>query len=131
MERFYVYTPEAKGTGKVDRIERFAELIPVGKKNAIKRSDLVDKCIEIGLISADAKRMNQDRSMRKLIERTRMDYNMSITNDGDGCGYYRPTKEDLDNLRSNNKREDKRAISTFASMKINKAYEEDLKVGRL
>lgn len=77
----------------------------------------------------DAKRENQDRAMRKMIQKARLDY--SITNNGDGSGYYRPSKEDYQNLRKNNNRENKKAISTLGGLKTNKAIAEDYRVGRL
>lgn len=129
VETFTMYVPLAKGTQKVDKIEVFAELIPKGKENAIKRSDLVDKCIEAGLIKADSARENQDRVMRRLLQRAKMDY--SITNDGDGSGYYRPSKDDYKNLVKSNNREHKKAISTLGGLKTNKAMAEDYRVGRL
>ena len=128
-ERMIFYKPIAKGMQKVDKVEIFAELIPKGKENAIKRTDLVDKCVEVGLIKADAERDNQDRAMRKLLQKAKLDY--SITNDGDGSGYYRPSKEDYQNLRKNNNRENKKAISTLGGLKTNKAIAEDYRVGRL
>lgn len=129
VETYTMWVPLTKGTKKVDKIEVFAELIPKGKENAIKRSDLVDKCIEAGLIKADSARDNQDRVMRRLLQRAKMDY--SITNNGDGSGYYRPSKEDYQNLRKNNNRENKKAISTLGGLKTNKAIAEDYRVGRL
>lgn len=128
-ERTIFYKPVAKGTQKVDKVEIFAELIPKGKENAIKRTDLVDKCIEAGLIKADSARENQDRAMRKLLHRAKMDY--CITNDGDGSGYYRPSKDDYQNLVKSNNREHKKAISTLGGLKTNKAMAEDYRVGRL
>lgn len=127
MEKFVMYQPVAKGTRKVDKIETFAELIPKGKENAIKRDDLTQKCVEIGLISVCT--VDKDRAMRNLLTRAKMDY--SITNDGDGSGYYRPTKKDYQNLRKNNNRENKKAISTLGGLKTNKAIAEDYRVGRL
>ena len=127
MKKEYIYQPVAKGTPRVDKIEAFAELIPKGKENAIKRDDLTQKCVEIGLISVYT--VDKDRAMRNLLARAKMDY--SITNDGDGSGYYRPTKEDYQNLRKNNNRENKKAISTLGGLKTNKAIAEDYRVGRL
>lgn len=129
METFSMYVPVAKGKPHIDKIEIFAELIPKGKENAIKRDELIDKCIEHGLVKPDAKRENQDRAMRKMIQKARLDY--SITNNGDGSGYYRPSKEDYQNLRKNNNRENKKAISTLGGLKTNKAIAEDYRVGRL
>lgn len=130
MHTTYMYQPVAKGKPKVDKIELFISLLPFGKENAIKRSDLVCKCVKAGLVNASSNAENQDRAMRKLIERAKVDYRISITNDGKGKGYYRPTKEDAVRLSENNDREDKKAISTFKSNKINKALEEDYKRGR-
>lgn len=129
LETFTMYVPEVKGKTHIDKIEIFAELIPKGKENAIKRSDLIDKCIETGLIKPDSERENQDRAMRKMIQKARIDY--SITNDGDGSGYYRPSKADYQNLVKSNNREHKKAISTLGGLKTNKAIAEDYRVGRL
>lgn len=129
MEHFVMYVPVAKGKSKVDKVEILAELIPKGKENAITREELIDKCIENGLVKADSERENQDRAMRKLIQKARLNY--SITNNGDGTGYYRPSKEDYQNLRKNNNRENKKAISTLGGLKTNKAIAEDYRVGRL
>ena len=131
MERFYVYTPVAKGKTIPDKVERFIELLPFGEENAIKREDLVRKCIDNGLINAFI--VDPDRAMRNLIRKAKVDYNVSITNNarpGDN-GYYRPTKKDETNFSMNNKREKKKAVSTFRSNKINDALSEDFKHGRL
>lgn len=130
MHTTYMWQPVAKGKHKVDKVEVFIGLLPFGKENAIKRSDLVHKCVEAGIVNASSKDMNQDRAMRKIMQRAKVDYRISITNDGKGDGYYRPTKEDEVRLSDNNDREDKKAISTFKSNKINKAFEEDCKRGR-
>ena len=127
MEHFAMYVPVAKGKAKIDKVEIFAELIPKGKKNAIKRDDLTQKCVETGLIGVDV--VDKDRAMRILLAKARRDY--SITNDGKGSGYYRPSKEDYQNLRKNNNRENKKAISTLGGLKTNKAIAEDYRVGRL
>ena len=127
METFNIYMPIAKGKAKVDKVEIFAELIPKGKENAIKRDDLTQKCVEVGLIGGNV--VDKDRAMRNLLSNAKKDY--SITNDGDGSGYYRPTKEDYQNLWKNNNRENKKAISTLGGLKTNKAIAEDYRVGRL
>ena len=127
MEHFTICQPMAKGKAKVDKVEIFAELIPKGKENAIKRGDLTQRCIGAGLISVDA--VDKDRAMRNLLAKARRDY--SITNDGRGLGYYRPSKEDYESLRKNNNRENKKAISTLGGLKTNKAIAEDYRVGRL
>lgn len=69
--------------------------------------------------------------MRNLIARVKVDYNVKITNDGDGEGYYIPTQKESVQLARNNKREDKKAISTLRNNKGNKALEEDYKHGRI
>lgn len=130
MHTTFMWQPVAKGKPKVDKIEVFISFLPVGKENAIKRSELVEKCVEAGLINASSSAVNQDRSMRKMMERAKIDYRISVTNDGDGRGYYRPTPKDTISLSRNNDREDKKAISTFRSNKINKALEDDYKYGR-
>ena len=127
METFNIYVPMANGKAKIDKVEIFAELIPKGKDNAIKRDDLTQKCVEVGLIDRNV--VDKDRAMRNLLSNAKKDY--SITNDGDGSGYYRPSKEDYENLRKNNNRENKKAISTLGGLKINKAIAEDYRVGRL
>ncbi len=105
--------------------------IPTGKENAIKRQDLVQRCVGAGLISPNALPMNQDRAMRKMLERAKVDYKYYVTNDGDGKGYYRPTPKDAVRLARNNKREDRKAISTMRNGKGNKALCEDYKYGRI
>ena len=69
--------------------------------------------------------------MRMLLNRARVDYSISITNDGDGKGYYRPTKADLKLLSKNNKTSKKKAISSFVGNKVNVAMEDDFKHGRM
>lgn len=127
METFQIYTPVAKGKPKMDKIEAFANLLGFGSENAIKRPDLVVKCVEAGLISPDA--VDKDRAMRNLLEKVRREY--VILNDGAGQGYYRPTQKELVSLARSNKRENSRAIKVFSSTKKAKALEEDYKHGRL
>lgn len=127
MERFYVYHPVANGKQKQDKIDIFIRFFTPGKENAIKRDDLTQKCVDAGLIHIDVG--DKDRAMRNLLKRAKLDY--SITNDGDGMGYYIPTKEDGDRLERNNNREKKKAISTLAGNKLNSALVEDFKHGRL
>lgn len=101
-------------------------LIPFGKENAISRSDLVDECISAGLINDNK---GADRAMRALLEKARFDY--AILNNQDGKGYYRPTKADYEELRRHLAREQKRARTMFASLKIESALLEDFRVGRM
>ena len=128
MEHFHIYQPVAKGKPKVDKIDIFMSFFTPGKENAIKREDLTQKCVDAGLTYAKSKE-GQDRAMRKLLERAKIDY--SITNDWDGQGYYIPTQKEAGRLDINNARIDKHAVSTFRGGKVNKALSEDYKHGRI
>lgn len=127
MNTFYTYVPVAKGKPYVDKIEIFVGLIGFGKDNAVKRADLVKKCIEIGLISESVQ--DPDRAMRRLLEKAKRDY--AILNNCRGNGYYRPTPAERKELSKCKKREDGRAIKIFAGNKIVSALEEDYKHGRV
>ena len=129
MQKDYIYVPKAKGTSKPDKVEIFISLFTPGKENAIKRNDLTKKCVEAGLINPDT--VDKDRVMRKLLERAKLDYNIKITNDGDGEGYYIPTQKESMQLARNNKREDKKAVSIFRNNKGNKALSEDFRTERI
>ena len=129
METYFINTPRAKGIKRPDKLEVFISLLGHGKENAIKRSDLVERCVGAGLIGKDAK--DKDRAMRNLIARAKMDFNIKITNDGKGEGYYIPTFRDSIQLAKNNKREDRKAVSIFAGNKGNKALAEDYKNERI
>lgn len=129
METFYIYTPKATGNRSPDKVEIFVSFIKYGKENAIKRAELTKKCVEAGIISSEDE-VNQDRAMRRLLNRAKVDYNISITNDGDGKGYYRPTKSDLKLLSRNNNTSKKKAISSFVGNKVNVAMEDDFRHGR-
>ena len=129
METFYIYTPKATGNRSPDKIEILVSFIKYGKENAIKRAELTKKCVEAGIISSKDED-NQDRAMRRLLNRAKVDYNISITNDGDGKGYYRPTKSDLKLLSRNNNTSKKKAISSFVGNKVNVAMEDDFRHGR-
>ena len=68
----------------MENLWHIEEFIPYGRKNAVKRADLVNM---IGL---------SDRLVRKLIEDARQS-GVIIINMQDGRGYYRPEKrEDLE-----------------------------------
>lgn len=127
MQTFYMNVPKANGTKKIDKIEVFANLLGFGKDEAIKREDLVERCVGAGIIGKDLK--DKDRSMRILLEKARREY--VILNDGRGGGYYRPTPKELVALARSNKRENSRAVNVFASTKKAKALEEDLIHGRI
>lgn len=129
METYFINTPRAKGIKRPDKLEIFISLLGHGKENAIKRSDLVERCVGAGLIDKDTK--DKDRSMRKLIARAKIDFNIQITNDGKGEGYYIPTFRESIQLAKNNKREDKKAVSIFRNNKGNKALSEDYKAERI
>lgn len=129
METFYINVPKANGTKKIDKVEEFIKLLQYGKENAIKRNDLTEKCVLAGLIDSETK--DKDRAMRKLMHKAKVDYNIKITNDGKGEGYYIPTFKEYRDFVKNNKRESKKAISIFASNKGNKALEEDYRAGRI
>lgn len=127
METFHIYTPMANGEHKPDKVEIFMSFFTPGKENAIKRDDLTQKCVDAGLINADV--ADKDRAMRNILKRAKLDY--SITNDGDGTGYYRPTKEESKRLEKNHKRERKKGISTIVGEKYNGATLEDYKHDRM
>ena len=129
METYYINVPKAQGVKKVDKVEEFIKLLQYGKENAIKRNDLTEKCVLAGLINNETK--DKDRAMRKLMQRAKIDYNIKITNDGKGEGYYIPTFKEYRDLAKNNKREDKKAVSIFRSQKGNKQLEEDYKTERI
>ena len=126
---FYINKPVAKGSYIPDKIDIFIGLFTPGKENAIKRDELTQRCVGAGLIGFCTK--DKDRAMRNLIAVVKRDYNVKITNDGDGEGYYIPTLKESVQLARNNKREDKKAISTLKNNKGNKALYEDYKHGRV
>jgi hypothetical protein len=129
MNTFYIYQPVAKGKSLPDKIDVFIGLFTPGKENAIKRDELTQRCVGAGLIGNDVK--DKDRAMRNLLARAKVDYNVQITNDGDGEGYYIPTFKESVQLARNNKREDKKAISTLKGNKGNKALYDDYQHGRI
>lgn len=77
-------------------------LIPKGKDNAISRENLV------------ALTGMSDREVRKHISELRYDY--PILNLQNGSGYYRPTRNDREELLHYYYQERKRAISIFTSL---------------
>lgn len=85
METDYIYVPKSKGNRKPDKVEVFIGLFTPGKEHAIKRDELTQRCVGAGLINPNA--VDKDRVMRKLLTRAKVDYNIKITNDGDGEGY--------------------------------------------
>ncbi len=103
------------------------DLIPVGRNNAIKRKELLHLCEIHNLI--DNKKADADRQMRKLIERARVD--CVILNLSNGIGYYRVSREDLQDLQRYIKQEDKRAIASIRNNLPAKKLYEDFKAGRM
>lgn len=99
-----------------------ADLIPVGRENAIKREELLKSCIQNGIAT-------NDRSMREEIANAKRDY--VILNHSRGDGYYRPSLEDMQDLQRYIRQEEKRAKSTFKNIKRAKALYEDYKHGRV
>lgn len=123
MEHFFLYVPQGNG----EKVEHsIVDLIPVGRENAISRELLVRLCIQNGLVKDNK---YADRSMRKLIEKSRVDF--TILNLSDGYGYYRPSSDDLKDLQRYIRQEEKRAKSTFKNLSMAKKLYEDYKVGRL
>ena len=129
MKTYFINVPRAKGIKRPDKVEVFVSLLGYGSENAVKREDLIMMCVGAGLIDKDT--IDKDRSMRKLLARARCDYNIKITNDGKGGGYYLPTPKESIQLAKNNKREDKKAVSIFRNHKGNKALEEDYRTERI
>ena len=91
----------------------------------------IDELINSSTCPIDKETKDKDRAMRKLLARARCDYNIKITNDGKGGGYYLPTAKESIQLAKNNKREDKKAVSIFRNHKGNKALEEDYRTERI
>lgn len=110
---------QKQGNGKPDAL-CIADLIPFGRENAISRKSLVNKCILNGLVEEDC---DADRKMRKLIEKARLDY--VILNNSDGKGYYRPCKEEMEDLQKYIRQEKSRALSSFRNIKLAQALYDD------
>lgn len=126
MERFAVYTPKAAPTPPAITI---IDLIPVGRDNAISRDYLVTLCVQNGLVDENKSPESKDRAMRRLLERARLDY--TILNLSDGEGYYRPSKDNLQDLQKYIRQEESRAKATFRNISNAKALYEDYMHGRI
>lgn len=124
MIKFVVFTKDVE---KKEPLITIANLIPIGRENAINRNSLTELCVSFGLI--DERIKDKDRLMRELISKARIDY--TILNLSDGNGYYRPSKDDLLELQRYIRQEEKRAISTFKNLEMAKKLYEDYKSGRL
>lgn len=126
MERFVVYTPKATPTPPAITI---IDLISTGRDNAISRDYLVTLCVQNGLVDENKSPECKDRAMRRLLERARLDY--TILNLSDGEGYYRPSKDDLQDLQKYIRQEESRAKATFRNISNAKALYEDYMHGRI
>ena len=98
------------------------DVIPFGKKNAIKREELLYRCKMYGLAT-------NDRGMRKLIEDARKEN--VILNLQTGAGYFRPTKDDLPELKHYIAQENDRSMAILHNLKMARNVLEDMEVGRL
>ncbi len=124
MTKFSCYVKKCE---KPEERITIADLIPVGRDNAIRRKELLHLCEIHNLI--DTSKADADRQMRKLIERARIDY--VILNLSNGVGYYRVSREDLQDLQRYIKQEDKRAIASIRNHAMAKKLYEDFKAGRM
>lgn len=104
-----------------------ADLVPVGRENAISRKMLTQLCVQNSLIDDSVK--DKDRAMRNLLEKDRRDF--VILNLSTGEGYYRPTVEDIQDLQRYIRQEESRAKASFRNLKKARALYEDFKHGRL
>lgn len=126
MNTFGIYQMQRVETLKP--VITIAELIPLGRDNAISRRRLAQLCVENGLI--DDSVYFKDRAMRKLIEKDRMDF-VILNRRGNDGGYYRPTHEDMLDLQRYIRQEEKRAIAIFRNIKMARALYEDYRHERI
>lgn len=126
MEKFEMYVPAARGKPAGITI---ADLVPVGRENAISRQMLVALCVEHGLVEKNLKKSSRDRAMRRLLEQARIDY--TILNLSDGKGYYKPSQDDLLDLQRYIRQGNSRAKAVFRSLSTAKALYADLEHGRM
>ena len=125
MQNTFIYTP--KINHEVKEVITIADLIPEGRDNAVSRALPTEKCVANGLIDKNVK--DKDRAMRNLVKKSRIDW--TILNLSDGDGYYRPTHEDLLELRRYIRQEENRGKAVFNNIQNAKKLYEDLKAGRL
>ena len=125
METYSIYTP--KINHEVKEMLTIADLIPQGRENAISRAILTEKCVANGLI--DRKVKDKDRKMRNLVKKARIDW--TILNLSDGDGYYRPSHEDLLELKRYIRQEENRGKAIFKNIQNVKKLYEDYVKGRL
>ena len=123
MEKFHIYQKQATGKPVVT----IADLIPVGRESSISRKALVFLCVAHGLIDDSVK--DKDRAMRTLVQKARIDY--VILNLSNGDGYYRVSKDDMQDLQRYIRQEESRAKAAFKNLKRARAMYEDFKHGRV
>ena len=99
-----------------------SDLIPEGKENSISRQYLLTLCREYGIAKSD-------REMRRLIQKERA--KSCILNMQDGSGYFRPTKDDLQELRHYILQEKDRSMTILSNLRMAKNLLEDMEVGRV
>lgn len=126
MVRYTTYVIKKVGGADAQTIT-IADLIPIGRENAVSRNILTALCVQNGLV--DERARDQDRCMRRLLEAARRDY--TILNLSNGEGYYRPSKDDLMDLQRYIRQEENRAKATFRNLSNAKALYEDYKKGRI
>lgn len=102
------------------------DLIPFGKEHAIPRKTLTRNCEVWGLIPEDTK--DKDRYMRRLLENAKQAAVIIYREDG---GYFRPTLDDVDDLRRYIKQEESKAMKIFLSLNAAKGLYEDIVRGRI
>ena len=78
MNSFHIYQKQTTGKPVIT----VADLIPVGRDNAISRKSLVSLCVEHELIEDSVK--DKDRAMRLLIQKDRKDFVILNLSNGDG-----------------------------------------------
>lgn len=121
-----MYVPAARGKPAGITI---ADLVPVGRENAISRKMLVALCVKKGLISDGIK--DKDRAMRDLIGEARMEH--PIINMSHGDGYYQPRTDSEEEMRELNafiQQEEGRGSKIFRRVSIAKDTYEDFIRGR-
>lgn len=124
MKSFGFY--QKKATGQPPAIT-IADLIPVGRENAISRKILTQLCVQHGLIDESVR--DKDRAMRILIQKDRRDF--VILNLSTGEGYYRVSREDMQDLQRYIRQEESRAKASFRNVQLAKALYEDYKYDRV
>lgn len=104
-----------------------ADLIPLGKDNAISRDYLTLLCVQNHLIDNNVS--DKDRAMRRLLEKART--NCTILNISNGNGYYRASKHDIPDLKKYIRQEDNRAKSSFRNHTLAKKLYDDYMFERI